>query len=471
MKLEILESLRKEIGDQKVLTSDEVLDARRFDYSVPAHLKDWRGEELARPGVVVRPESTAEVQSIMRIATATKTPVVPYGLGSGVCGGILADPSVILVDLSNMNRIREIDETNLLASFDAGKQGLEAEEAVAAHGLTIGHWPQSIAVSTVGGWVATRASGQFSTAYGNIEDIIYSIEAVLPNGDIVQLGKAPRAAAGPDLRHLLMGAEGTMGLITGVTFALRRQAEKRAYSTYYTPSLSAGFEAQRAIVQSDWLPPVMRQYDATETSRNFRDYVAETANDRGLLLMIHEGPTARVEAELEAVDAIARSFGLEAAPKEIGPHWMENRNHVPTWQQLFEGGLIADTIEISAPWTRIEAIYDEAVASLRELDAVVGASAHSSHVYRTGINLYFTFVAKHEDSADMEGTYLDCWRRVMEATARNGGGVAHHHGAGRLRKRYLIHDLGENGVALLREIKNAIDPLGLLNPGNLIPDA
>ena len=150
---------------------------------------------------------------------------------------------------------------------------------------------------------------------------------------------------------------------------------------------------------------------------------------------------------------------------------MENRNHVPTWRQLFEGGLIVDTIEISAPWTKIEAIYDDAVASLRELDAVVGASAHSSHVYRTGINLYFTFVAKHEDSSEMEGTYLDCWRRVMEATARHGGGVAHHHGAGRLRKPYIVHDLGENGVALLRDIKNAIDPLGLLNPGNLIPDA
>jgi len=471
MKPEIIEALRKKIGDDKVHTSDEILDARRFDYSVPAHLRDWRGEELARPGVVVRPESTLEVQAIMRVASETKTPVVPYGLGSGVCGGILADPSVILVDLSKMNRVREIDETNLLASFDAGKQGLEAEEAVAKLGLTIGHWPQSIAISTVGGWVSTRASGQFSPAYGNIEDIIYSIEAVLPNGDIVQLGKAPRAAAGPDLRHLLMGAEGVMGIVTGVTFALRRQPEERAYSTYYTPSLAAGFEAQRAIIQSDWRPPVMRQYDAAETGRNFGDFTGETGKDRGLLLLVHEGPSSRVAVEIEAVDAIAERLGLEKAPNEIGPHWMKNRNHVPTWQQLFEGGLIADTIEISAPWTKIEAIYEDATASLRELDAVVAASAHSSHVYRTGINLYFTFVARHEDSADMEATYLECWRCVMEATARHGGGVAHHHGAGRIRKSYLVHDLGETGVSLLRTIHQAIDPQGLMNPGNLIPNA
>ena len=127
-------------------------------------------------------------------------------------------------------------------------------------------------------------------------------------------------------------------------------------------------------------------------------------------------------------------------------------------------------------WSRFhresaDSIYDAATASLRELDAVVIASAHSSHVYRTGLNLYFTFVARHEDSADMEPTYLECWRRVMQATARHGGGVAHHHGAGRLRKAYIESDLGENGVALLRCLKNAIDPQGLMNPGNLIPDA
>ncbi len=468
MKPEIIEALRKEIGESKVLTDDHSLDERRFDYWVVSHLRNWRGEELARPGVVVRPESTADVQAIVRVANQTATPLVPFGLGSGVCGGIQPDPSVILIDLSAMNRVREIDEINLLASFDAGKQGLEAEEAVAAHGLTIGHWPQSIAISTVGGWISTRAAGQFSTAYGNIEDIVYSIEVVLPNGDLVQLGKAPRAAAGPDLRHLVLGAEGTMGIVTGVTLALRRQPEERAYSAYYTPSLSAGFEAQRAIVQADWLPPVMRQYDASEVARNFKDHTSE---DRGVLLMVHEGPSARVAAEVEAVDAIARRAGLTPAPAEIGPHWMERRNHVPSWIQLFEGKLVADTIEVSAPWTRIDAVYEDAIASLREVEAVVIASAHSSHVYRTGINLYFTFVARHEDSADMEATYLDCWRRVMEATARHGGGVAHHHGAGRLRKAYLVHDLGENGVSLLRRVKAAVDPQGLMNPGNLIPDA
>ena len=344
MKPQVIEALRKQIGETKVHTADDILDERRFDYSVLSHLRDWRGDPLERPGVVVRPTTASEVQAIVRVAGETRTPLVPFGLGSGVCGGIKPDPSVILVDLSEMNRVREIDEVNLLASFDAGKQGLEAEEAVAEHGLTIGHWPQSIAISTVGGWVSTRAAGQFSTAYGSIEDIVYSIEAVLPNGDLVQLGKAPRAAAGPDLRHLIMGAEGTMGIVTGVTLALRRQPEERAYSAYYTPSLSAGFEAQRSIVQTGWLPPVMRQYDAQEVARNFKDY---TSDDSGLLLMVHEGPSARVAAELEAVDALARGAGLTPAPTEIGPLWMKERNHVPSWRELFEVDLVAEVFSVT----------------------------------------------------------------------------------------------------------------------------
>jgi alkyldihydroxyacetonephosphate synthase len=464
----LIEKLKNELGDKRVQLDDVARDDRRHDYWVLNHLRSWRGEALDRPGVVVRPESTAEVQAIVRVAAQTGTPLVPFGLGSGVCGGIQPDQSAIVVDLGSMNRVREIDETNLIASFDAGCNGLEAEEAVAARGLTIGHWPQSIAMSSVGGWVSTRAAGQFSTAYGNIEDIVYSIEAVLPDGDLVELGKAPRAAAGPDLRHLLLGAEGTMGIVTGVSLALRRQAESRVYSAYHTPSMAAGFEAQREIIQTGWVPPVMRQYDAMEARRNFKDFAAE---DQGLLLMVHEGPAARVDVEIEATDAIARKAGLVEAPPGAGQHWMKERNHVPSWVELFEARLVVDTIEVSAPWTRIEDVYRDATESLRELDAVRMASAHSSHVYRTGLNLYFTFAALHEDSADMEASYLDCWRCVMEATARHGGGIAHHHGVGRLRKPYLAHDLGENGVALLRKIKGAIDPQGLMNPGNLLPDA
>lgn len=465
----ITEALASAIGAARVFTDTATLDARRYDQWAVKHLRDWEGRAPARPGVVVRPASVEDVQKIVRLAAGRRVPLVPFGLGSGVCGGIEPDADSILLDLSAMDRVRSIDEHNLLASFDAGLNGMKAEEAVAARGLTIGHWPQSIAISSVGGWVATRASGQFSTAYGNIEDIIHSIEAVLPNGDLVTLGKAPRAAAGPDLRHVLMGAEGTMGVITGVTFSLRRKPAHRGFSTFYADTMDQGLEAQHRIVQADWLPPVMRQYDAREVKRLFRDHYRE---GKAMLIFVHEGPEARVEAELAGVAAIAAEAGLSPGDGNAGKEWIERRNHVPSWRDMFDRGIVADTVEISADWSRIGAIYKDAIAGLNGVPGIINASAHSSHVYRSGINLYFSFAARFEgDTSPMEPTYFECWRQIMEATVRHGGGIAHHHGAGRVRKDYLLSDLGPAGIALLRRIKAAVDPEGIMNPGNLLPDA
>jgi alkyldihydroxyacetonephosphate synthase len=365
-----------------------------------------------------------------------------------------------------MNQVLSIDEENLLLTVEAGINGLVAEEAVAEQGLTIGHWPQSIGISSVGGWISTRASGQFSTAYGNIEDIVYSLEMVLPSGETVTMGKAPRAAAGPDLRHLALGAEGTHGIVTSVTLSLRRQPEHRQFSAWYSQDMASGFRAQREIVQQDWRPPVMRQYDASEVARLFPDHVNE---ERCLILLVHEGPACRVEAEMSAVAALMGTLGLEEANAAAAEGWMSHRNNVPEWRDLLEQGLIADTIEVSGTWSQIEAIYENVVKALEAVPDCVNASAHSSHVYRSGINLYFTFACMPEDAAVMGDRYLESWDRALEATAEAGGGIAHHHGSGRLRRDYLHHDLGETGIDLLRQLKQAIDPQGILNPGNLLP--
>jgi alkyldihydroxyacetonephosphate synthase len=383
-----------------------------------------------------------------------------------VCGGVEPRPDQIVIDMSGMNQVLSIDEENLLLTVEAGINGLVAEEAVVEQGLTIGHWPQSIGISSVGGWISTRASGQFSTAYGNIEDIVYSLEMVLPSGETVTMGKAPRAAAGPDLRHLALGAEGTHGIVTSVTLSLRRQPEHRQFSAWYSQDMASGFRAQREIVQQDWRPPVMRQYDASEVARLFPDHVNE---ERCLILLVHEGPACRVEAEMSAVAALMGTLGLEEANAAAAEGWMSHRNNVPEWRDLLEQGLIADTIEVSGTWTQIEAIYENVVKALEAVPDCVNASAHSSHVYRSGINLYFTFACMPEDAAVMGDRYLESWDRALEATAEAGGGIAHHHGSGRLRRDYLHHDLGETGIDLLRQLKQAIDPQGILNPGNLLP--
>ena len=467
MDASLISELKATLGADRVLDDAASRHARRFDRWSVSHARDFLGQELPAPGCVVRPQTVEEVQALMRVASARGVPVMPYGSGSGVCGGVVGQPGTILVDMGAMNRVRAIDPTDLIASFDAGCNGLAAEEACADVGLTIGHWPQSIAISTVGGWVSTRASGQFSSAYGNIEDMIYAIEVVLPDGELVTLGKAPRAAAGPDLRHLVMGAEGTMGIVTGVTLSLRRAAEHRECTAFYANSMAEGFAAQRAIYQADWRPPVMRQYDSPEVNRLF---TAHARGDACLLIMVHEGPRARVEAEVAAVRSIALGLGLSEASAEATEGWLTKRNHVPEWADLLKMGVIADTIEISGKWSQIDRIYADVIAALRTVPAVVNASAHSSHVYRSGINIYCTFACRPADAAGMEAIYFEAWDKALEACAAAGGGIAHHHGSGRLRRNHIHHDLGAGGIGLLRRIKAAVDPQGLMNPGNLLPE-
>jgi alkyldihydroxyacetonephosphate synthase len=457
--------LKDRLGPEIIVTDGASLEARRHDYWMVSHVRDRTGAAAPSPACVARPRTAQDVQAILAIANAHATPVIPFGLGSGVVGGVIASAGAILLDMGAMTAVRFIDETNLLAGFDAGKNGLEAEQAVAAQGLTIGHWPQSIAVSTVGGWIATRASGQFSTANGNIEDIVHTIEAVLPDGTMMVLGKGPRASAGPDLRHLMLGSEGALGVVTGVTFSLRRAAEARAYSAFEAPNMEAGFAFQRRMIQAGWRPPVVRQYDEREARRQFAEAKA------CLVLMVHEGPAALVAVEQAATASLADQHGLSFAPPAIVEHWMQHRNSVPSWDTLLSRNLIADTVEVSADWDRIGRIYDDAVASLSEVKGIRAASAHSSHLYRSGLNLYFTFAVQLDGPEAMEGAYFDCWRRIMEATVRHGGSLAHHHGIGRVRREVLVDELGAEGVGLLRRLKHALDPNGIMNPGVLIPDA
>ncbi len=461
----IAKALADAIGADRIQTAAPALAARRHDYWAASHIRDLAGDPVPAPACVARPTSVEEVRRILAVATRHGASVIPFGLGSGVVGGVVASPQSIVLDMGAMNRTRFIDPTNLLAAFEAGKNGLEAEEEVAAQDLTIGHWPQSVAVSSVGGWVATRASGQFSTSHGAIEDIVHAIEAVLPSGEVVTLGKGPRASAGPDLRHLMLGSEGTLGVITAVTLSLRRAAQRRALSAFSAPDMERGFAFQREVIQSGWRPPVVRQYDERESRR--LDAAAQTC----LILVVHEGPDGLVESERAALAACAGAMGLKPAPETIVEHWLAHRNIVPPWDQILSRGIVADTVEVSAGWDAIGAIYRDAVASLKEVEGCLAASAHSSHVYRSGLNLYFTFAVQTAGPPVMAAVYDDCWRRILEATARHGGSLAHHHGIGRVRRAWLETELGAEGVKLLRKIKGALDPAGMMNPGVLLPDA
>jgi alkyldihydroxyacetonephosphate synthase len=372
----------------------------------------------------------------------------------------------VVLSTAGLQGLTELSDRDLLATFRAGTNGMEAEQTVEKTGLTIGHWPQSIELSTVGGWVATRAAGQFSTAYGNIEDVVLDLEAVLPDGQVLRTRRTPRAAAGPDLRQLLMGSEGTLGIVTEVTFSLRPLPESRRGLTFHFDGLASGLEAIRKLMRAGHRPPVVRLYDERESGRGFEGFCPE---NRAFLILLHEGPAATVEAEANAVAELCRSEGGVAADPAAVDEWLERRNHVPGFRGFLEKGIILDTIEVAATWDRVMPLYERVTASLQEVPNLLVASAHSSHSYRSGTNLYFTFAARPEDPAQMADTYTECWRRTMQATLAAGGGIAHHHGIGRVRRDALPDELGAGGMALLRAVKGALDPDDLFNPGALLP--
>ena len=188
-----------------------------------------------------------------------------------------------------------------------------------------------------------------------------------------------------------------------------------------------------------------------------------------MLVLLHEGPQSAVAAEMEAIAALCQAAGGEAADPGVVDHWLEGRNRVPTFRSFLENGIVVDTIEVAATWNRVGDLYSSVMASLAEVPGLLLASAHSSHSYRSGTNLYLTFAVRPEEAAELEASYLECWRRTMECTIASGAGIAHHHGIGRIRRDYLASEIGEEGVALLRTVKRALDPDDLLNPGTLLP--
>jgi alkyldihydroxyacetonephosphate synthase len=451
----------------RLRTDDAARDAHRRDRWVLAELDDLQGRAGPPPLAVAEPETTDEVAAVLRLCRETRTPVVPYGGGSGVCGGVRADAGALVLSTRRLTGLVELRADDLVARFRAGTLGIAAEKRVQEAGLTIGHWPQSIDLASVGGLVATRSAGQYSTAYGNAEDVVLAVEAVLPDGSVVRTRETPRAAAGPDLRQLFLGSEGIFGVVTEVTFSLRPLPEATRGQAFHFGSVAAGIEAIRGVLREGWRPPVVRLYDATEGERAFTDWCPK---GRAFLLMLHEGPAALVETQLRAIGARCREAGGVAADAAAADHWLARRNDVPSLRGFLEKGIVVDTIEVAATWGRVLPLYERIVASLREVPGILAASAHSSHSYRSGTNLYVTFAVRPAEREAMAGAYTECWRRVMEATLAGGGGIAHHHGIGRVRRRWLAAELGADGVALLRAIKRALDPDGLLNPGVLLPD-
>jgi len=459
-----------------------------------------------RPGLIVWPTTTEEVAGIVRFCAAEGVPLVPYGAGSGVCGGVLPDPRTVILDLKRMSRWRTLDRAEPSLDVEAGALGIRLEEDLGAEGFTLGHFPSSILCSTAGGWVAARSAGQCSGRYGKIEDMVASLECVTGTGEIVTF---QRRTHGPDLCPILIGSEGILAVVTSAKLRLHPTPAARAYGSLSFPSIEAGWEAMRAMFQAGLRPSVARLYDPFDSYMARRgaaraaereasgkpakpkakgpgagaialrsilrvpralnelvERVGSRALGGAMLVLIFDGVAGEVNDDLAHALSLGRGYGGKPLGEGPAKHWMQHRYSVSYRQApMFMSGAFVDTMEVAAPWSKLGALYN----GVREaLGRHVFVMAHLSHAYPDGCSIYFTFAGGGKDAAAQEAAYDTAWRAALEAALAAGGTLSHHHGVGRSKAPALGAELGL-GVDVVHALRKAFDPSGILNPGNLLP--
>jgi len=435
-----------------------------------------RGAVPARPAVVARPGSTEEVADVLAVCHDGRVPVTAVAGRSGVCGGSVPVFGGVSLDLCGLAGVLDVDTTSSLADVLPGTFGPDLEAALRAEGTTLGHWPQSMDLSTVGGWVACRGAGQYSTRYGKIEDMVLGLEVALADGRVVQTsGTGPRAALGPDLTQLFVGSEGVLGVVTRARLRLHPLPAAEGRRAYGFTGFEEGLEACRRIVQRGATPAVLRLYDRIESARSFGE------SDHDVLVVLDEADPGLLDATLAVVDAECASAGAEPLDPGLVARWVEHRNDVSALAPLYRAGVVVDTIEISARWSSLPGIYRACIDALGALPGTLAASAHQSHAYVDGACLYFTFGGRRPDGGDTAGGggdtaleddawaeqyYNDAWRVVMDVVRAHGGAISHHHGVGLNRGRFMAGALGD-AFEVLVALKHALDPRGILNPGKL----
>lgn len=412
---------------------------------------------------VVRPRTVGEVATLLEVASRLKLAVVPYGAGSGVVGASIPNAGAISLDTRQLNQVLEIDTENWLVVVEAGALGGELEETLNKRGFTLGHYPQSLHISTVGGWVATRATGTFSSKYGGIEDCLYSLEVVLPTGEVVQTRNIARSSAGPKLAEIFVGSEGVLGVITRVTLKIYPLPEVRRFRGISFPSVRDGLAAVREMYRSHLVPAVVRLYEEQEAAVLYQAVRLERAQP--LLITGVEGLAGIAKGQEQRMLEIASRFGGEDLGQEIGNHWEKHRFNAQ-WLEVGNAGegKMADAIDVAANWKELPLVYEEMIQKLRKVAAKVWA--HYSHFTAHGGSIYFIVFIDEENAAAARRQYETVWATAMDVVQSLRGSIAHHHGVGLLRLPYLRHEFGSESI-LLERIKGALDPQRILNPGKL----
>lgn len=473
---EIVEHLRRILPAERVVTDPEVLRLRSID--------NWRKLEyifdvftMPPPAAVAMVTSTDEASAVLAFADEHRINIVPRTGGTATEGGLETPVrDSIVLDGSLMNRIIEIDAYDMQATVQCGVPLQELEDRARELGLTTGHSPQSKPVAHLGGLVATRSIGQFSTLYGGIEDMVVGLEVVFPGGAVSRIKNVPRRAAGPDIRHIVIGNEGALCFISEVTVKLfPYMPENNRFMGWTLKNMKTGFEVLREVMAGGFRPSVARLYDPEDGQLHFSHFAAP---DDCVVLFMAEGPAGITRATADGIhEIVARHPECVEVDSGLIAEWFADLVWGPDKitredERIRTTRNVNRTTEISADWSSINEIYERALTRIRqEIEGLTLLGGHSSHSYINGTNMYFNYFYDLIDcppEEEGEKYYLPIIRIICEETLRLGGSIVHHHGMGKVRSRWVEDEYGSS-YPMLTTLKRAFDPHGIMNAGTIIP--
>ena len=494
VEVEFARRLMDIFGEENVRLDDRERLLHSFGKGYLDLIRAWKGVPSSVPDVVVYPSEESQVEKLLAESAQWGFVVVPYGGATSVVGGVESRTRdarpVVCLDFRRMNRVLEIDGRSFLAKVQPGCLGPELEQALNAAGLTLGHFPQSFEYSSVGGWIATRGAGYGSTRYGKIEEMVENLRLVTPEG-IIETPLVPASATGPALLQILVGSEGTIGVITSATLKLRKTPESRSYIGVLFKTFTDGIEAVREMLQKEIVPNVIRLSDPNET----RASLALASSDGGsliervgtwylkrsgyfgsegvVMILLFEGSPEWVDFEHRRALATCRSHGGFSAGSGPGRTWYKERFELPYLRDEVMGmGVLVDTLETATTWSRLPDLHSKIMeaftAAFGELHVPGYAMAHVSHEYQTGASLYFTFMAKQLAGREEEEWHV-IKDRVTDVIVKAGASLSHHHGIGVEHAKWMEQYCGPLGIRVLKAIKHELDPDGIMNPDKLLP--
>ena len=469
------DELAQIVGAGNALSDHETRARHAVGKSTPDLLALRSAEPIDAPDLVLLPGSHAEILALLELCSARRVAVVPFGGGTSVVRGLTpaadAFDGLVALDLRRLDRLVALDELSRTATLGAGLRGPEAELLLSERGYTIGHFPQSFEYATLGGFAAARSSGQASAGYGRFDELVVALEVATPVGTL-SLGRAPKSAAGPDLRQLILGSEGVFGVITQLAVRVRPVPARRVYEGWQARDFDSGLELLRTLTQDGPVPTVMRLSDEAETALGLASpgELGQASGAGCRAIVGYEGTEAEVELKRAAGSRVMEAAGATPVPG-AGEGWARDRYRGPYLRDaLLDAGLLVETLETVTFWSSVRELYAAVGGALRHALTDQGTPplilCHVSHVYPSGASLYFTVACAQLPDP------IEQWRRAKavanDAIIDTGGSISHHHGIGRDHREWLEREIGQLGEGVLTAVKQRLDPAGIMNPGILI---